>query len=91
MGVYVCPVCAGRGFVDAGFYWGAQNSYVTSTINTTTTCRSCNGTGVVYDRIEYKPTDYNISDDDARSYIGYCTFGDYLEWKRGQRCNKEQQ
>ena len=90
MGVYVCPVCAGRGFVDAGFYYGAQGYYPANTTVATATCRSCNGTGIVYDRIEYKPKDCKISDEDARSWIGYCTFGDYLEWQRIKTCNKEE-
>jgi len=38
-----CPVCGGRGYVDADFYpdtQGGTSKYVK--------CRTCNGTGIVY-------------------------------------------
>lgn len=43
---YRCPVCLGKGIVDQGFYsttgmhWGSSS--------TAETCRSCQGTGVVW-------------------------------------------
>ena len=51
--VYKCPVCNGRGFVPPGFYswfgdgqcgWSVKNAYPE-------VCRSCSGTGVVYEYI----------------------------------------
>ena len=72
MGVYVCPVCNGRGFVDAGFYDGAS-----ATLQTTT-CRSCSGKGIVFDAYAFEQEVYRISDEEARNWIGYCTLGDFL-------------
>ena len=72
MGVYVCPVCSGRGFVDSGFYLSAQNLET----NFNMTCKSCRGKGIVFDEVQVP--EYRITDEDARSYIGYCTYGDYL-------------
>ena len=44
---YCCPVCGGRGKVPAGFYdvWGKT----TNTTNLTDTCRTCGGTGIVWE------------------------------------------
>lgn len=44
---FTCPVCMGRGFVSGGFYSSTGNSWVTTT-TAPDTCRSCNGTGVVW-------------------------------------------
>ena len=43
---YQCPVCGGNGIVDAGFY-GQTSGYWTS-VGGFETCRSCNGTGIIY-------------------------------------------
>lgn len=52
MGCYICPVCGGRGFVNSQFY----NTLGVTNYNTTfVTCRSCQGTGIVFDKIEYNP------------------------------------
>lgn len=40
-----CPVCEGRGTVDAGFYSG-QSGYLLSTSRET--CRSCMGSGILW-------------------------------------------
>ena len=42
----VCPVCIGRGFVQAGFYSSTSDTYITSTTGVET-CHSCNGKGYV--------------------------------------------
>ena len=40
-----CPVCNGTGFVGAGFYsWGGYGSTTKGE-----TCRSCGGTGIVWE------------------------------------------
>lgn len=44
---FVCPVCGGRGFVASGFYSSTGNTWVTTT-TAPETCRSCQGTGVVW-------------------------------------------
>ena len=44
---YVCPVCFGRGFVAGGFYSSTGSTWVSST-TAPETCRSCNGTGVLW-------------------------------------------
>lgn len=45
---YRCPVCEGKGKVPNGFYTAiGVESWATSDI-TPDTCRSCNGTGVVW-------------------------------------------
>lgn len=44
---FTCLVCIGRGFVSGGFYSSTGNSWVTTT-TAPETCRSCNGTGVVW-------------------------------------------
>lgn len=84
MGAYVCPVCAGRGFVDAEFYLASSCLYPVNTTQQTTTCRSCHGKGVVFETVEYKPQEYRISDEEARNWIGYCTFGDFLKKHKDQ-------
>ena len=81
MGVYICPVCAGRGFVDAGFYFEVKDYYPANTTNPTTPCRSCNGKGIVFETVEYSPHNFTISDEEVCSNIGYCTYGDYLRSK----------
>ena len=44
-----CPVCEGKGFVAEWFYRTFPNVPSTTSSNTnTTTCRSCNGKGVVF-------------------------------------------
>ena len=43
-----CPVCSGKGRVPAGFYGAVGvNSWDVADL-TSETCRSCNGTGVVW-------------------------------------------
>ena len=84
MAVYKCPVCEGRGFVRNDFYFWNYSSVVPSTSNTTertTICRTCNGKGIVFETVEYAPKKHEISDEEARSWIGYCTYGDYLRSK----------
>lgn len=44
---FVCPICGGRGFVVSGFYSSIGNTWVT-TSTIPETCRSCQGTGVVW-------------------------------------------
>ena len=41
-----CPVCEGRGIVPPGFYNLDASS--TTTANSAETCRSCQGSGVIY-------------------------------------------
>lgn len=44
---YTCPVCGGNGLVPNGFY--TRTSEVWGTTSTVPdTCRSCNGTGIVW-------------------------------------------
>ena len=44
---YRCPICRGNGLVSSGFY--NQTSGYWSTGDTAfETCRSCNGTGVIW-------------------------------------------
>lgn len=51
--IYKCPVCNGRGFVPAGFYSWYRNDQCTWSVANTfpEVCRSCNGTGVVFEHI----------------------------------------
>ncbi len=42
-----CPVCNGNGLVSNGFYMQTSGHWSTSSI-THETCRSCNGTGIVW-------------------------------------------
>lgn len=44
-----CPVCEGMGTVPPGFYIGGHYS---STNSARETCKSCNGTGVVWSEEE---------------------------------------
>lgn len=39
-----CPVCNGGGTVPAGIY----NRFCSTSYNTEETCRTCNGTGIVW-------------------------------------------
>ena len=42
-----CPVCGGKGIVPNGFYSIHPELYSTTQANGET-CRSCNGSGIVY-------------------------------------------
>ena len=46
---YCCPVCNGNGQVPNGFYNQVSGVWATSSI-TPETCRSCNGTGVLWSK-----------------------------------------
>lgn len=48
---YKCPVCNGRGFVPNGFYSATTQEYVSVNISPET-CRSCGGTGIIWDNAE---------------------------------------
>jgi DnaJ-class molecular chaperone len=39
---HVCPICDGRGYVPSSFY------YTSNTSVNTVTCKTCNGTGIVW-------------------------------------------
>ena len=43
-----CPVCEGRGTVDSGFYYGGVADHTAPD-----TCRSCNGSGVLWSYEQY--------------------------------------
>jgi hypothetical protein len=47
---YTCPVCAGTGQRQHGFYndFGYNNGTTTFTCSGTVICRSCGGTGVIW-------------------------------------------
>lgn len=49
MSVYKCPVCQGTGLVPNGFYSNPGMPTYSSTSTSPETCKSCNGTGIVYD------------------------------------------
>jgi len=44
---YCCPVCGGNGLVPHGFYNQTGGQWITSSFSPET-CRSCNGTGIVW-------------------------------------------
>lgn len=54
MKAQVCPVCQGRGFVDAGFYDDPSKrwSWVPNSAPKTEKCRTCKGEGIVRVREE---------------------------------------
>ena len=74
MGVYVCPVCSGKGIVDSAFYTDGMLGGIS-----TTSCKSCNGKGIVFDTVDHTANNNRISDEEARNWIGYCTYGDFLK------------
>ncbi len=45
---YCCPVCLGKGLVEAGFYLVAPNQTHTSSSAALEKCKSCSGTGIVW-------------------------------------------
>ena len=47
-----CPVCSGRGQVPSGFY--DQIGLASSIDTSTETCRSCGGSGIVWDTLTVK-------------------------------------
>lgn len=49
---YKCPICNGTGTVPNGFYNQNLDGWYTSTTTRDETCRSCNGTGIVWERDE---------------------------------------
>lgn len=51
MGVYICPVCSGKGLVMSDFYEHKDPYGFASTAmpTLTQTCRSCGGRGIVFD------------------------------------------
>ncbi len=44
---YICPVCKGNGLVSEGFYNQTSGEWTSVNINFET-CRTCNGTGIVW-------------------------------------------
>ena len=44
---FVCPICGGNGQVQNGFYRQIGGQWLSSDC-TPETCRSCNGTGIVW-------------------------------------------
>lgn len=44
---YRCPVCGGNGLVPSGFYDQVSGEWWSSDASSET-CRSCNGTGIVW-------------------------------------------
>lgn len=46
---YKCPVCEGRGTVPIGFYETFSQGTTTATVTYDVTCKTCNGTGIVWD------------------------------------------
>lgn len=58
-----CPVCGGNGLVPNGFYNTVTGIGSTTSI-TPETCRSCNGTGIVFPYASLKPT-VEVSDGDV--------------------------
>lgn len=51
-----CPVCGGRGIVPPGFYNLDTSS--TTAANSVETCRSCQGSGVIYNPEYARPWSY---------------------------------
>ena len=47
-----CPVCGGTGQVDSSFYDG--NHYATTTTIPAETCRTCWGSGIVWEHVTVK-------------------------------------
>lgn len=45
---HTCPICGGNGLVDNGFYDQTSGAWTTSS-NTPEECRSCSGTGIVWE------------------------------------------
>ena len=79
MAVHLCPVCKGRGLVDAGFY----NVNGTPIPNVEPiTCRTCKGDGVLWDKVsnipqesilktEEKPSNYNPEGDPKNKSVNW--------------------
>lgn len=44
---FVCPICGGNGLVTNGFY-NQTSGYWSTTCIIPETCRTCNGTGIVW-------------------------------------------
>lgn len=55
---YRCPVCGGKGFVPSGFYSVFPYDQTTCT-SLTEKCRSCNGSGIVWEEKRKNEYDYN--------------------------------
>jgi len=45
---HICPVCGGNGLVPNGFYMQTSGHWPTTSV-TPEMCRSCNGTGIVWE------------------------------------------
>ena len=66
MGCYKCPVCDGRGYVPNNFYNVTPNIENYNTNSTSMEiCRSCKGTGIVWEPINNVPfvTGLSIAED----------------------------
>lgn len=71
-----CPVCAGRQTIDPGFYREPKDG-------DTTTCRSCEGTGVVWPKPRLRgQTEIMAMLDDYQSFGGDFVVG--VDWGMGQ-------
>lgn len=51
---FVCPVCTGNGLVPNGFYLRAGTQGGSTSSLEPETCRSCNGTGIVWSKEDDK-------------------------------------
>lgn len=69
-----CPVCGGRGLVPWQFYQLYYNQEGTASNNygATTDCRSCQGTGIVWEIVPSKP-------ESVATYLSYTFNGEKYE------------
>lgn len=62
--VHLCPVCQGRGFVPLGFY----SPYGAASTANDETCRTCKGTGVLWEQPHFNQFDMSTPLDAAKRY-----------------------
>lgn len=56
---HVCPVCQGRGKVAEGFYDSCE---ISTTANSSVPCRSCNGSGYLWNITHYVESPWVLKD-----------------------------
>jgi len=58
---FKCPICYGKGIVDAGFYSAIGSSW--SSTNMTEKCRQCDGDGIVWGGTDVKMHNCKVKDE----------------------------
>lgn len=71
MNPHGCPICLGRGFVPNGFYSTQTGYWSGSSTLANETCRTCMGTGIVWEPTEIRMPDAEGTDASIKWSVRY--------------------